>query len=103
MDWLNKFNIWVEESFTFSGSRKVVRDKWRSVKKRSPKVPDYTCPIIDDVLDTLSSDPKMSAKLFRKIKSKMERLRRQNDKLRESGIYWYSICKKNFNKVTKDD
>lgn len=103
MDWINNFNKWVEESFTFTGSKKVVRDKWRSVKKRAPKVPDYTCPVIDSVLDELSSSTEISAKLFRKVKSKMERLRKQNDKLRESGIYWYSICKKNFNKVTKDD
>jgi|TARA_B110000444_G_scaffold60236_1_gene56080 hypothetical protein len=102
MDWLNNFNIWVEESFTFAGKKKIVKDRWRFFKKRAPKVPDYTCPIIDDVLDTLSSDPQMSAKLFRKIKTKMERLRRQNDKLRESGVYWYGICKKNLTDKNDD-
>jgi hypothetical protein len=96
MNWIvDKFCIWVDETFTFAGRKKVVKDRWKVLKKRSPKVPDYTCPVIDSVLDELSSSPDISAKLFRKVKTKMERLRKQNDKLRESGIYWYSVCKKN--------
>ena len=96
MSWIvDKFCIWVNETFTFAGRKKVVKDRWKVLKKRSPKVPDYTCPVIDSVLDELSSSPDISAKLFRKVKTKMERLRKQNDKLRESGIYWYSVCKKN--------
>jgi|TARA_B100001248_G_C27398756_1_gene467948 hypothetical protein len=73
---------------------KPLTDKqWKRLKTKSPKVPEFTCPAIDDVLDILSSDPDMSAKVFRKVKNRMERLRRQNDKLRESGIYWYQTCK----------
>tara|TARA_B100000989_G_scaffold234850_1_gene181620 strand:- start:595 stop:915 length:321 start_codon:yes stop_codon:yes gene_type:complete len=69
------------------------RKKFSDLKKKAPKVPDYTCPTIDNVLDTLSSSPNIKAGEWRKVKSKLEKLRRDNERLRESGIYWYEIAK----------
>jgi len=69
------------------------RKKFSDLKKKAPKVPDYTCPIIDKVLDDLSSSPNIKTGEWRKVKSKLEKLRKQNEKLRESGIYWYEIAK----------
>lgn len=66
------------------------------LKKRSPKVPDYTCTEIDNVIDRLEKiqDSKKFSKLTLKILiRKLERLRRSNEALRESGIYWYEVCK----------
>ena len=72
---------------------KKKRKKFSDLKKKAPKIPDYTCPIIDQVLDELSSSPNIKAGEYRKIKGKMERNRRMDDKLRGSGIYWYEIAK----------
>lgn len=69
------------------------RKKFSDLKKKSPKVPDHTCPIIDKILDDLSSSPNIKTVEWRKLKSKLEKLRTQNEKLRESGIYWYEIAK----------
>ena len=69
------------------------RKKFSDLKKKAPKVPDFTCPIIDKVLDDLSSSPNIKTGEWRKVKSKLEKLRKQNEKLRESGIYWYEIAK----------
>ena len=69
------------------------RKKFSDLKKKAPKVPDYTCPIIDKVLDDLSSSPNIKTGEWRKVKSKLEKLRKQNEKLRESGIYRYEIAK----------
>ena len=48
---------------------------------------------IDSVLDTLSSSPNIKGREFQKIKNKLEKLRTQNELLRESGVYWYEIAK----------
>jgi hypothetical protein len=69
------------------------RKKFSTLKKKAPKVPDYTCPQIDYVLNELSSSPNITAKEFRKVKNKLEKLRTQNELLRESGVYWYEIAK----------
>jgi hypothetical protein len=66
------------------------------LKKRSPKVPDYTCTEIDNVISTLEKifESKKFSKISLKILiRKLERLRSSNDSLRESGIYWYEVCK----------
>ena len=66
------------------------------LKKRAPKIPDYTCTEIDNVIDKLEKiqDSKKFSKLTLKILiRKLERLRRSNESLRESGIYWYNRCK----------
>ena len=66
------------------------------LKKRAPKIPDYTCTEIDNVIDRLEKiqDSKKFSKLTLKVLiRKLERLRRSNESLRESGIYWYNRCK----------
>ena len=66
------------------------------LKKRAPKVPDYTCTEIDNVISKLEKiqESKKFSKITLKILiRKLERLRRSNESLRESGIYWYNVCK----------
>lgn len=76
--------------------------KW---KKKSPRVPDITCPIIDDVLLRLDKHYEQH-RLFSKhqwniIHKRMEQLRTDNELLRESGQYWYEICKEHLKKSAK--
>ena len=70
---------------------------WKKRKKKAPKVPDITCPIIDDVLQRIEKhqqkDKVMSQYQWDIIQRRMEQLRTDNELLRESGIYWYNICK----------
>ena len=70
---------------------------WKKWKKKAPKVPDITCPIIDDVLQRIEKhqqkDKVMSQYQWDIIQQRMEQLRTDNELLRESGIYWYNICK----------
>tara|TARA_B100001057_G_scaffold386478_1_gene393436 strand:- start:5972 stop:6250 length:279 start_codon:yes stop_codon:yes gene_type:complete len=70
---------------------------WKKWKKKAPKVPDITCPIIDDVLSRIEKhqqkDKVMSQYQWDIIQRRMEQLRTDNELLRESGIYWYNICK----------
>ena len=60
-------------------------------------MPDITCPIIDDVLQRIEKhqqkDKVMSQYQWDIIQRRMEQLRTDNELLRESGIYWYNICK----------
>ena len=65
----------------------------KRLKRLAPKVPDYTCPDIDFVIDKivkLHKTQKPPSKMnVRVLKKKLERLRSQNDHLRSSGHYWY--------------
>lgn len=68
----------------------------KRLKKRAPKIPDYTCTEIDNVIERLEKiqNSKKFSKLTLKILiRKLERLRSSNDSLRESGVYWYNISK----------
>ena len=71
---------------------------WARLKKKAPKVPDYTCPTIDDVLVRIekfqTKNTVITEYQWKLIKKRMEQLRTDNDKLRESGIYWYDVAKK---------
>ena len=62
-------------------------------------MPDITCPIIDDVISRIEKhqqkDKVMSQYQWDIIQRRMEQLRTDNELLRESGIYWYNICKDN--------
>ena len=64
------------------------------LKTRAPKIPEYSCPVIDEIIADLSTDPNMTAKKFTNVKRKLNRLRKQNTQLRSSGVYWYEIVKK---------
>lgn len=70
---------------------------WRSVRRRAPKVPDITCPAIDDVLQRLdelsNTTKKLTTAQNKTLTSKLEKLRRANEQLRDSGQYWHDACK----------
>ena len=68
---------------------------WSKIRKKAPKVPDITCPAIDDVLNRLEKliCREFTRKQFKILERKMERLRRANEQLRDSGIYWHDACK----------
>jgi hypothetical protein len=75
---------------------------WKKLKLKAPKIPDITCPIIDDVirgLEKLRDEGKTINKTNTKaIMRKLERLRTANELLREGGEYWYLIAKKHLSK-----
>jgi len=77
--------------------RKKIKLGLLSLKKKAPKVPDYTCNEIDTVITTLDSiqsgEKKFNIVRLSVLKKKLERLRSSNDALRDSGTYWYGICK----------
>jgi hypothetical protein len=68
---------------------------WSKIRKKAPKVPDITCPDIDAILNRLEKlvGRALTKAQFKIIERKMEKLRTANEKLRESGIYWYDACK----------
>ena len=68
---------------------------WSKIRKKAPKVPDITCPDIDKVLDICEKaiDGKLTQAKYRRIERIMERLRRDNEALRESGVYWHHNCR----------
>jgi len=74
---------------------------WNKIRKRAPKVPDITCPSIDDVINRLESIVDKQLPLTKAqcktLTKKMERLRTTNEQLRESGIYWHGACEEVIN------
>ena len=66
----------------------------KRLKRLAPKVPDYTCPDIDFIVDKIENNDKGFTKFRKKILvKKLERLRLQNEQLRDSGVYWYKKLK----------
>ena len=66
----------------------------KRLKRLAPKVPDYTCPDIDFIVDKVENNNKGFTKFRKKLLvRKLERLRIQNEALRESGEYWYKKLK----------
>ena len=66
----------------------------KRLKRLAPKVPDYTCPDIDFIVDKIENNNKGFTKFRKKLLvRKLERLRIQNEALRESGEYWYKKCR----------
>ena len=66
----------------------------KRLKRLAPKVPDYTCPDIDFIVDKIENNDKGFTRFRKKILvKKLERLRIQNEQLRDSGIYWDKKCK----------
>ena len=86
--------------FKRTSSSKTLWKKW---KKKAPKVPDITCPVIDDVLSRIEKHQQkgkvMSQYQWDIIQRRMEQLRTDNELLRESGIYWYNICKDHYKDI----
>ena len=66
-------------------------------KKKRPKIPEFTCPEIDcnieKIRNLLKTKKPITYNTAKVIEKKLERLRNSNDKLRDSGIYWYGVCK----------
>ena len=74
----------------------------KKLKSRAPKIPEYSCPVIDEIIAELSTDPDIKATKFMQVKKKLNNLRKQNTELRSSGVYWYEISKKLLeNKIKK--
>ena len=70
-------------------------DYWSSIRKKAPKVPDITCPDIDYVLDKLEKrlGKILTKTQYKLMEKKIERIRKANEQLRESGVYWHDACK----------
>ena len=73
-----------------------------SLKKKAPKVPDFTCVHIDKIIEKLEKvvqrEKALNEKQLKDLVKRLERLRSSNDSLRESGIYWYEKLKDLLNK-----
>ena len=68
---------------------------WSKIRKKAPKVPDITCPAIDSILNKLEKlvGKNLNKTQFKLIEKKIEKLRRANEQLRDSGVYWHGTCK----------
>jgi len=66
----------------------------KTLKKKAPKIPDFTCPDIDHIISYVEDKDFLNRTQLAYFKRRMEKLRDANDKLRESGIYWYEEIKK---------
>ena len=68
---------------------------WSKIRKKAPKVPDITCPAIDEVITKIEKlvGKNLNKTQFKLIEKKIERLRRANEQLRDSGVYWHDTCK----------
>ena len=75
----------------------------KTLKKQAPSIPNFTCGDIDKVireLDCYFDVPLKRLPLYN-LKRKMEKLRKANDRLRQSGVYWYEIVKELLTKSNK--
>ena len=69
---------------------------WSKIRRGAPNVPALTCHVIDKILDILekSIDRKpLTLAKYRSLERQMERLRKANEQLRESGKFWHDECK----------
>jgi len=68
-----------------------------SLKKKAPKVPDFTCVSIDNVIEKLEKlvekKKALDKKSLKDLTKRLEKLRTANENLREGGIYWYEKLK----------
>jgi len=76
------------------------KQSMRALKRKAPKVPELTCPLIDDVIAIVDRGGGSMSKRYtlkksdvRSIKKRMEEIRAANDRLRDSGRYWYEKTK----------
>ena len=66
----------------------------KTLKKKAPKIPDFTCPDIDHIINYVEDKDLLNRTQLAYFKRRMEKLRTTNEKLRDSGIYWYEEIKK---------
>ena len=68
-----------------------------SLKKKAPKIPDFTCVSIDNVISKLEKlverKKALDKKQLKDLTKRLEKLRSANERLRDSGIYWYEKLK----------
>ena len=68
-----------------------------SLKKKAPKVPPLTCIKIDNVISQLekivAKKKALNKKQLKDVVKKLDHLRDANEKLLDSGIYWYEKLK----------
>jgi Zn ribbon nucleic-acid-binding protein len=78
--------------------KKKSNTAWYRVRKKAPKVPDITCPAIDEIQNMIAwhADNRKLVTLTKckAMQKKLEKLRTANEQLRDSGIYWHDACKK---------
>jgi hypothetical protein len=74
--------------------RKKRKPNLKTLKKKAPKIPDFTCPDIDHIISYVEDKELLNRTQLAYFKRRMEKLRNANDKLREGGIYWYEEIKK---------
>jgi len=55
------------------------------LKRLAPKVPDYTCPDIDFIIDRIEKNKGFTKFRKKLLVRKLERLRQQNENMRELG------------------
>ena len=82
--------------FYIPGSSMKHKKYWSKIRRGAPKVPALTCPGIDKILDILekSIDRKpLTLAKYRSLERQMERLRKANEQLRDSGKFWHDECK----------
>ena len=65
----------------------------KRLKRLAPKVPDYTCPDIDFIVDKVENHSGFTKFRKKLLVNKLERLRIQNEQLRDSVEYWYKKLK----------
>jgi FtsZ-binding cell division protein ZapB len=79
-------------------AKKKKRPSLTLLKKKAPKIPDYTCVQIDNVIEKLEAllnkDKILTKSQLTRLRNSLEKLRSSNDRLRDSGIYWYEQLKK---------
>ena len=66
----------------------------KTLKKKAPKIPDFTCPDIDHIISYVEDKELLNRTQLTYFKRRMEKLRDSNDRLRDGGIYWYEEVKK---------
>lgn len=90
---MRRFTLFLTKGYILPKGYKDRKKLKQRLKRLAPKVPDFTCPDIDWViqkLEKLCETNKAPSKLNLKVLTKkLERLRSQNEALRDSGKYWY--------------
>jgi hypothetical protein len=74
--------------------RKQRKPNLKTLKKKAPKIPDFTCPDIDHIINYVEDKDVLNRTSLAYFKRRMEKLRTSNERLRDSGIYWYEEIKK---------
>jgi hypothetical protein len=76
------------------GRKKSRKPNLKTLKKKAPKIPDFTCPDVDHIISYVEDKELLNRTQLAYFKRRMEKLRTSNEKLRDSGIYWYEEIKK---------